>query len=76
MKKQLGHTNMDGLVLFLIVGLIAVLAAVLCPQFLANHQYQESKEDQQLIEECERELPRGQECEIIKVAKPRNGEQK
>jgi hypothetical protein len=73
MKKQRGYINTDGLAFFFVVGLVAVVAAVVCTPFFAYFEYQEYKEEQRLIKDCERGLPRDQTCEIIKVAKARQG---
>lgn len=76
MKKQRGYINTDGIAFFFLAGLIAVVVMLLCAPFFAYCQYQDYKEDQQLIKDCERNLPREQTCEIVKEAKVRQGGEK
>jgi len=61
--------NTDGIAFFFIIGLVAFVIAVFCTPPIAWYLYQEHKENQQLIKECERNLPREQVCEIVKTAK-------
>ena len=69
MKKQRGYINTDGIAFFFIAGLIAVVAMLFCAPFFVYYQYQDYKENQQLIRDCERNLLREQKCEIVKSAK-------
>ena len=73
-KKSKGYINTDGLVFFFFIGLAALVVGVFSAPFIAYYQYQEHKENQQLIKDCERGLPREQTCEIIKTAKVRKGD--
>lgn len=73
MRKQRGYFDIKGLGFFLIAGVVAVILSIVAAPFIAYSQYQEYKEDQRLIKDCERNLPREQSCEIIKAAKVRQG---
>lgn len=74
MKKQSGYINLDGVVPFFFAGIISMILLVVSVPFIAYSQYQSYKEDEELLAECERNLPRDQHCVIVKAAKRQEGE--
>lgn len=74
MINEKGYIDASGLVPLFWIGVIAIISLVVLGPMAAYTKYQDHKEEQQLIAECERNLPRDQHCIIVKVAKLEGGE--
>lgn len=68
------YINLDWVVPFFLAGVIAVILLVVSTPFIAYTQYQSFKENERLLKDCERNLPREQHCIIVKAAVKQEGQ--
>jgi hypothetical protein len=70
MKKQKGHSGYDFLGNVFLIGVAAIVVAIIAVPVGGYFAWQYHKEKEYLIRVCERDLPRDQRCEIVLTAVP------